>query len=165
MLARERGNLGVSPPLLAQCANHFGMRLELGPGCPSGQLVKQLAKHFVHGERGNRTGANELRLYTDTNVVSEWVKPRPDAGVVQWLAEADEDRVFLSVISLAELRYGIERLPAGARRHRLEQWLSEELLLRFEGRVLSVSAAVADSWGQVMARSQAGGHTLNPWTA
>jgi len=50
----------------------------------------------------------------DTNIVSEWVKPRPDAGIVSWLDEVDEDRVFLSVVSLAEMRFGVERLAPGA---------------------------------------------------
>ena len=45
-------------------------------------------------------------IILDTNVVSEWVNPRPNPGVVAWLSEVDEDRVFLSVITLAELRYG-----------------------------------------------------------
>jgi predicted nucleic acid-binding protein len=40
----------------------------------------------------------------DTNIVSEWLKPRPDVGVVRWLDEVDEDRIFLSVVSLAEIR-------------------------------------------------------------
>jgi hypothetical protein len=56
----------------------------------------------------------------DTNVVSEWVKPCPHPGVITWLAEADEDRVFLSVVTLAELRHGIERMAAGSRRARLD---------------------------------------------
>ena len=54
-----------------------------------------------------------MSFLLDTTVVSEWVKPRPDRGVVAWLAEVDEDRVFLSVVTLAELRYGIERLARG----------------------------------------------------
>ena len=54
----------------------------------------------------------------DTNIVSEWVKPRPDVGVVRWLDEVDEDRIFLSVISLAEIRFGVERLAPGRRRTR-----------------------------------------------
>ena len=57
-----------------------------------------------------------MSFLLDTNVVSEWLKPRPDAGIVAWLAGADEDRVFLSVMTLAELRFGIERLAAGRRR-------------------------------------------------
>jgi PIN domain-containing protein len=55
----------------------------------------------------------------DTNVVSEWVKPQPDRNVISWLAEVDEDRLFISVISFAEIRRGIELLPAGRRRERL----------------------------------------------
>jgi len=96
----------------------------------------------------------------DTNVVSEWVKPRPNAGVVAWLAEADEDRIFVSVITLAELRYGIERLAAGHRRRRLDEWLRDELPLRFEGRVLSIDAAIADAWGRIVARSEAAGRPI-----
>ena len=61
-----------------------------------------------------------MTFLLDTNVVSEWVKPKPDLGVAAWLAETDEDRVFISVVTFAELRHGIERLPAGARRSRLD---------------------------------------------
>jgi len=97
----------------------------------------------------------------DTKIVSEWVEPRPDSGVITWLADVDEDRVFLSVVSIAELRFGIERLPTGTRRNRLDVWLREELPLRFESRILPVTAAVAEAWGQVLARSQATGHPIS----
>jgi toxin FitB len=97
----------------------------------------------------------------DTNIVSEWVKPRPDSGVVKWLADVDEDRVFLSVVSFAELRFGIERLAQGLRRNRLDLWLRDELPRRFENRILPVTALVADTWGQVLARSQATGRTIS----
>ena len=79
-----------------------------------------------------------MTFLLDTMVVSEWVRPRPDRGVVAWLAAADEDRIFMSVVSLAELRYGIERMAAGNRRKRLDEWLRDELPLRFEGRLLSI---------------------------
>jgi predicted nucleic acid-binding protein len=88
----------------------------------------------------------------DTNVVSEWAKPRPHPGVVAWLAEVDEDRSFISVISLAELRHGIERLSPGRRRVRLDEWLRHDLALRFEGRILPIDPAVADSFGKITAR-------------
>jgi len=56
----------------------------------------------------------DLRTFLlDTNVVSEWTKSRPNTGVVTWLEEVDEDRVFVSVITFAELRHGLERMPAG----------------------------------------------------
>jgi len=55
----------------------------------------------------------------DTNVISEWVKARPNRGVVAWLATVDEDQVFISVVTLAELRHGIERMTTGGRRNQL----------------------------------------------
>jgi predicted nucleic acid-binding protein len=97
----------------------------------------------------------------DTNVVSEWVKRRPDAGVVAWLADADEDRVFLSVMTLAELRSGIERCAAGKRRTRLDAWLREELPQRFEGRLLPIDRATADAWGKIVARGEELGKRIN----
>jgi hypothetical protein len=93
----------------------------------------------------------------DTNVVSEWVRPRPDPGVVAWLEAVDEDRVFLSVVTLAELRHGVERMAAGDRRRRLDAWLRDELPMRFEGRLLPVDEPVADAWGRVMAEREASG--------
>ena len=101
-----------------------------------------------------------MNFLLDTNVVSEWVKPRPNPGVVAWLAEADEDRVFLSVITIAELRHGIERMEAGRRRNRLDEWLREELTLRFEGRLLTIDRAVADAWGKIVARNEAAGRPI-----
>jgi toxin FitB len=98
-----------------------------------------------------------VNFLLDTNVVSEWTKPRPDAGVVAWLAERDEDRIFISVITVAELRHGIERLPAGARRERLATWLTEQVPQRFEERLLAVDAETANVWGRVMAQGQAAG--------
>jgi toxin FitB len=96
----------------------------------------------------------------DTNVVSEWMKPRPNPGVISWLADADEDRVFLSVVTLTELRYGIDRMPPGNKRKHLDEWLSDVLSLRFEGRILSIDEAVAGACGKLIARSEAIGHRM-----
>jgi predicted nucleic acid-binding protein len=101
----------------------------------------------------------------DTNVVSEWVKQRPNAGVVAWLAEIDEDRVFLSVITLAELRHGVRRLADGSRRRRLDAWLGDELPLRFDGRLLAIDQTVADRWGEVVAEREAAGRPIGAMDA
>jgi len=101
-----------------------------------------------------------MNFLLDTNAVSEWVKPRPNAGLIRWIESADEDRVFLSVISLAELRYGVERMPVGARRSRLEEWLRDELPLRFEGRILAVDNQVAEAWGRTVSRCEALGRPM-----
>lgn len=106
-----------------------------------------------------------MSFLLDTNVVSEWVKPRPDSGVVAWCASIDEDRTFISVVTLAELRHGIERLSTGRRRLRLEEWLEHELLSRFDGRILSIDAAIGDAWGKVVARADKNGHPANTMDA
>lgn len=106
-----------------------------------------------------------MSFLLDTNVVSEWVKPHPNSGVVAWLTEVDEDRVFISVVTLAELGYGIERMAAGSRRSRLEVWLRDELPLRFERRVLPIDSAVADAWGRVVVRSEAVGRAISTMDA
>src|SRR5580693_4652155 len=101
-----------------------------------------------------------MNFLLDTNAVSEWVKPRPNPGVIRWMESADEDRVFLSVISLAELRYGAERMAAGARRHRIEEWLRDDLPIRFEGRILPVDHHVAEVWGRTVARAESAGRPM-----
>lgn len=101
-----------------------------------------------------------MSFLLDTNAVSEWVKPRPNPGLIAWMETADEDRIFLSVVSIAELRYGVERMAAGKRRHRLETWVRDELPMRFEGRILAVDVPVAEAWGKTVARSEAAGRPV-----
>jgi predicted nucleic acid-binding protein len=101
----------------------------------------------------------------DTNVVSEWVRPRPDEKLVAWLAEVDEEQVFISVVSFAELGRGVDLLPAGRRRDRLADWIADDLAARFDGRVVDVDRRVADAWGRIMARSQRAGRGLGSMDA
>jgi len=102
-----------------------------------------------------------LNFLLDTNVVSEWVKLKPDANVVRWLANIDDDQAYLSVITFAEIRQGVSEMPGGRRRESLESWIEEDLSLRFEGRILDVDLAVAETWGVVMAESTRMGINLN----
>jgi predicted nucleic acid-binding protein len=81
------------------------------------------------------------------------------------LAEVDEDQVFLSVISFAELRRGVELLQVGRRRQRLEKWIAEDLNERFHGRVLHVDLPVAESWGRITARATRAGRALGSMDA
>ena len=98
----------------------------------------------------------------DTNVISEPLKARPDPNVVRWLAAADEDGLFLSVITFAEVRKGIEEIGSGRRRDTLTMWLYEELAVRFEHRILDVNMAVASAWGKIMSQSNKRGINLGP---
>ena len=80
----------------------------------------------------------------DTNVVSELIRPKPDANVVRWIEETDESILFLSVLTIGEIRNGIERLNVGRRRGRLESWLEIDLRARFQNRILPIDEAIAE---------------------
>ena len=62
-----------------------------------------------------------MNFLLDTSVIFEWVKPRPNPRVIAWLDEVDEDQVFISVVTLAELRRAAEHMESGSRRKRLEK--------------------------------------------
>ena len=90
----------------------------------------------------------------DTNVVSELIRPKPNVGVVTWMAErsADEARLFLSSLTLAEIHRGVLRLDAKSRLFgRLQAWLDADLLVRFAGRILVFDEQVARTWGAMTA--------------
>jgi toxin FitB len=101
-----------------------------------------------------------MNYLLDTNAVSEIPKPRPNKGVLRWLDEINDDSVFLSVVTIAELRHGIERLPVGKRRHLLDEWFRNDLRERFEERILPVDSEVADACGKLMATCEASGRAL-----
>lgn len=96
----------------------------------------------------------------DTNVISEAIRPSPDSNVMAWLAAADEDRMFISVATLAEINRGVEAMAVGKKQRRLREWLLNELIPRFENRILSVDAAVGLQWGNILVRSQRTGHEI-----
>lgn len=87
----------------------------------------------------------------DTHVISELIKPEPEAGVLRWIDGTEETVLFLSVLTFGEIRRGIERLDTGKRRGRLEAWLTVDLRLRFQGRILPVNEAIAERWGALSA--------------
>ena len=91
----------------------------------------------------------------DTNIISELIKPKPEPRLVTWLSGTDETLLYLSVLTLGEIRKGIEALKQPARRVQLETWLDSELRLRFSGRILTVDDDVADRWGVIVGRAAA----------
>lgn len=96
----------------------------------------------------------------DTNVVSELVRVKPERRVVEWVDAADEGLLYLSVLTLGEIRKGVAGLAQGKRRTRLETWLEVDLQTRFSGRVLSIDVAVANRWGLLAARAKTKGVSL-----
>ena len=101
-----------------------------------------------------------MSFLLDTNAVSEWTKPKPDPGLAAWLGSTNEEFIFLSVVTLAEIKFGIERLAAGRRRASLENWLGDELIARFDGRLLSIDGQIAQAWGKIVASCAALGRPI-----
>jgi predicted nucleic acid-binding protein len=91
-----------------------------------------------------------VNLLLDTNVLSEVRRPAPDLNVLSWLDAVDEDRVFISVASIAELR-----------RTALAAWLADDLPACFAERILPIDRTVAEHWGVLMAQSRRSGVALS----
>ncbi len=96
----------------------------------------------------------------DTNCVSELIRPHPDRRVMEWADSTNESSLYLSVLTLGEIRKGIAALPQGKRRTKLETWLEIDLKARFHGRILPVDADVADRWGLLTAEAKRKGRPL-----
>ena len=90
----------------------------------------------------------------DTNCVSELVRVKPEPRVMEWFDIADEGSLYLSVLTLGEIRKGLANFPQGKRRTHLEKWLDVELRARFAGRLLPVDEEVANRWGLLAARAK-----------
>lgn len=102
-----------------------------------------------------------MRLLLDTNVLSEVTRPAPDARVLDWLEGLDEDRSFVSVVSIAEIRRGVALMDEGRKREALAEWLARDLPQRFEQRVLPVDEPVALAWGDLMGLAKRRGRGLS----
>ena len=97
----------------------------------------------------------------DTNVPSELIRARPDPRVGGWVYAQDEQSIYLSAVSIGELRRGFVILPAGKRRTELERWFENDLVPRFRGRILPVTHSIADRWGILGGESQLRGKPLH----
>jgi toxin FitB len=98
----------------------------------------------------------------DTNVLSEFNRRGdPNPLVRQWLEAVDTGSLYASVLTLAEVRFGVELLPPSKRRTQLEEWLNRDLPAWFDGRVLPVDKSIADRWGVLRAQAQMKGRPLS----
>jgi toxin FitB len=97
----------------------------------------------------------------DTNCISELVRNNPEPRVLGWIDAADESLLYLSVLTLGEIRKGIAALPSSRRRTRLESWLEVELRARFAGRIVSIDSDIADRWGVIAAAAKHAGKPLS----
>ncbi len=96
-------------------------------------------------------------ILLDTNVVSEPLRPAPDARVIAWIDAQPLETLFLSAITVAELRAGVALLPAGKRRSALQHSLETRVMPLFAGRVLPFDLACTQAYAVLMSRARASG--------
>jgi tRNA(fMet)-specific endonuclease VapC len=101
-----------------------------------------------------------MRYLFDTNILSELVARQPNPRVVEWVDSLDPNSVYLSVITIGELRKGIEKLPDSSRKERLREWLHGDLLHRFSGRILGLDVEVMLTWGALVAQLEQAGKPM-----
>ena len=97
----------------------------------------------------------------DTNILSELRKPRPEPKVLAFVASQPLELLYLSVVTLAEIRFGIERIPDPSRRSELMDWLTHKVRPMFEERVLAVTEDIMFKWRLMVEAGRKSGHTFS----
>jgi tRNA(fMet)-specific endonuclease VapC len=93
-----------------------------------------------------------MNYILDTNVISELVATQPEPNVIQWIENTDPQAIYLSVITIGEIKKGIAKIPDSHRKVVLEEWLMGDLLVRFQDHLLPLDTAVMLAWGSLIAR-------------
>jgi hypothetical protein len=93
-----------------------------------------------------------MKYLIDTNVISELKRTQPNAQVLTWFSTVNDESLYLSVLSLGEIRKGVEKLSDNRRQDDLRHWLERELPEWFEQRLLPINADIADLWGKLQAQ-------------
>jgi len=101
-----------------------------------------------------------MNYLLDTNVISELISKRSNKKVVEWLDRLDSNTIYLSVITIGEIRKGIEKLPPSKRKERIKEWLEGDLLLRFQGKILEITTEVMLIWGELTGRLEKEGRPI-----
>ena len=89
----------------------------------------------------------------DTNVLSETLRIKPNAHVIQWLEIVPSEQLFISVLTLGEIRKGVEKLDKGKHKNKLILWLEHKLPKWFEDKIIPITQEIADRWGYLTAHT------------
>ena len=101
-----------------------------------------------------------MKVLLDTCIISELVAKQPNPKVVEFVDSLDPDDIYLSVITIGEITKGIEKLPNSKRKRELHTWLKEDLLARFQGKIIPLDVDVLTEWGVLTARLESAGKPL-----
>lgn len=104
-------------------------------------------------------------ILLDTNVISEPLRPKPDPVVIAWLDGQTPETLYLCTITLAEVRFGIARLPKGRRKAVLGERFEGEVLPEFSGRIVGFDEKASAAYAELRTRAQASGVAISPFDA
>lgn len=102
-----------------------------------------------------------MNYLLDTCVISEFTRRQPNQHVIDWLESIDEEKLFISVITVGEIQHGIERLPDSHRKTELLVWMNNGLLQRFSKHMVGIDAATMLMWGSLTARLETTGQPMS----
>mgnify|MGYP001318656624 CR=1 FL=1 len=102
-----------------------------------------------------------MRFLLDTCVISEFVRPKPEQNVINWLDAINEENLFISVATIGEIQHGVDKLPSSSRKNELIAWLNKDLINRFDQRIIPIDVSVMTVWGALMARSEQQGKRMS----
>jgi len=92
-----------------------------------------------------------VKFLLDTCVVSELISKSPNVGVIEWLNDQDSDHLYLSVVTIGEIQRGISKLSDIGRSNKLKEWLEDELMIKFDRRIIPLDSHVMQGWGILIA--------------
>ncbi len=101
-----------------------------------------------------------MNYLLDTCVLSEYTRRKPETKVIQWVDSLEEEKLFVSAITIGEIQYGVERIPESHRKTELLFWLNNELVSRFNHRILSLDSQTMLIWGSLRARMDQSGQRM-----
>lgn len=101
-----------------------------------------------------------MKYLLDTCAVSELVSKKPNAKVVNWINNIDQNVFYLSVVTIGEIQKGIEKLADSQRKRLLQDWLVNDLLIKFNERIFIVDLQIMLTWGNLIARLEKQGQSI-----
>jgi len=102
-----------------------------------------------------------VKYLLDTCVISEIIKLQPDESVVRWINSQNEEDIYLSVLTIAEIQKGIIKLPDSRKKENLQKWLDNDLNQRFLGKILGINYEIAYLWGKMQGKAEQQGRKMS----
>jgi toxin FitB len=101
-----------------------------------------------------------MKYILDTNVISEAINKQPNPQVMNWLRGMDAQDLYLSVVTVGEIKKGVEKLPESHRKQTIKDWFENDLLIKFDGQILTLDLSIILVWGKLVGELEQKGRKL-----